>query len=299
MAYLGDFLRGVKRETPTSAQPRVVAAFFVPVRIPNRRWWYVLRAPGQGNPCLVSALRGACGAGRERKLPGCSQIPPAREHASRAPRVKREATIYLTHLARRSRLTFVSAKVQQPSSLLEAIRYFSDLDVANDFVAQLRWPDGPFCPRCGCTEYSYVSTRRLWKCKGCKKQYSVKVGTIFEDSPIGLEKWLPAVWLLTVCKNGISSYELHRALGVTQKTAWFMLHRIRKAMQTGSFMKLSGEVEVDETFIGGFQEHARGQAGSKYYRDWWQGQDPGARVPGAGREGDCHGDSEPQAEDPA
>src|ERR1700719_1362733 len=143
------------------------------------------------------------------------------------------------------------SKNAKPTSLIEEIRYFSDLDVCTDFVANLRWPDGPVCPRCGSTEYSYLTTRRLWKCKGCKKQYSVKLGTIFEDSPLGLDKWLPAIWLLANSKNGISSYELHRALGVTQKTAWFMLSRIRLAMQTKSFTKLKGEVEADETFIGG------------------------------------------------
>jgi transposase-like protein len=123
--------------------------------------------------------------------------------------------------------------------------------VATDFVAKLRWPSGPVCPRCGSMAYSYLTTRRLWKCKDCKRQYSVKVGTIFEDSPLGLDKWLPAVWLTANSKNGISSHELGRALGVTQKSAWFMLHRIRLAMQTGSFCKLAGEVEVDETYIGG------------------------------------------------
>jgi len=143
------------------------------------------------------------------------------------------------------------SKKQQPQSLIQAITYFSDLDVCNEFVAKLRWPNGPVCPRCGCVEYSYLTTRRLWKCKGCKKQYSVKLGTIFEDSPLPLSKWLPAVWLIANSKNGISSHELARALGVTQKSAWFMLHRIRLAMQTKSFERLSGEVEVDETFIGG------------------------------------------------
>jgi len=147
------------------------------------------------------------------------------------------------------------SKDHRPHSLLEAIRYFSDLGVATDFVAKLRWPDGPTCPRCGSTEYSYLTTRRLWKCKGCKKQYSVKLGTIFEDSPLGLDKWLPAVWLIANSKNGISSHELARALDVTQKSAWFMLHRIRLAMQTGSFLKLSGEVEVDEAYIGGKAEN--------------------------------------------
>jgi len=144
----------------------------------------------------------------------------------------------------------VSTQTKLPKTLLQAIRYFEDIEVCTEFVAKLRWPDGPVCPRCESKEYSYLTTRRLWKCKGCKKQYSVKLGTIFEDSPLGLDKWLPAVWLIANSKNGISSHELGRALGVTQKSAWFMLHRIRLAMQTGSFNKLDGEVEVDETFIG-------------------------------------------------
>lgn len=140
---------------------------------------------------------------------------------------------------------------KKPKTLIEAIRYFSDIDVCTEFVAKLRWPDGPVCPRCGCTEYSYLTTRRVWKCKGCKKQYSVKLGTIFEDSALGLDKWLPAIWLVANSKNGISSHELGRALGITQKSSWFVLHRIRLAMQTKSFERLSGEVEVDETYIGG------------------------------------------------
>src|SRR6266511_3209416 len=138
-----------------------------------------------------------------------------------------------------------------PSTLLEAVRYFSDLDVATEYVAKLRWPSGPVCPNCGGLDHSFLKTRRIWKCKACKKQFSVKVGSIFEDSALGLDKWLPAIWLAANSKNGISSHELARALGVTQKTAWFMLHRIRLAMQTGSFLKFSGEVEVDETYIGG------------------------------------------------
>lgn len=143
------------------------------------------------------------------------------------------------------------SKTSEPTNLLEAIRYFSDLDVATEFVAKRRWPHGPVCSRCGCMDYSYLTTRRVWKCKGCKKQYSVKVGTIFEDSPLGFDRWLPAVWLIANSKNGISSHELARSLGITQKSAWFMLHRIRLAMQTGSFDKLDGEVEADETYIGG------------------------------------------------
>ncbi len=142
---------------------------------------------------------------------------------------------------------------KQPKTLLEAVRYFSDLDMATEFVASLRWPDGPVCPKCGLVDkkHYYLKTRRVWKCRSCKKQFSVKVGTIFEDSPLGLDKWLPAVWLIANCKNGISSYELAKDLGIQQKSAWFMLHRIRLAMQTGTFEKLEGQVEADETFIGG------------------------------------------------
>jgi transposase-like protein len=138
-----------------------------------------------------------------------------------------------------------------PDTLIGAVRFFADRDNCLAFVARLRWPDGVTCPRCEAPEPSFLSTRRLWKCRSCKKQFSAKVGTIFEDSPIPLEKWLPALWLVVNCKNGISSYEMGRALGVSQRTAWFMGHRIRLAMHTGSFGKLSGEVEVDETYIGG------------------------------------------------
>jgi transposase-like protein len=145
----------------------------------------------------------------------------------------------------------VTPKSAEPQTLVEAIRYFADPDAALEFVADLRWPDGAACPICESKEVSFLSTRRIWKCKGCKKQFSVKLGTILEDSPIGLDKWLPALWMLANCKNGISSYELARGLGVTQKTAWFMLHRIRLAMQSMTFAQMEGEVEIDETFIGG------------------------------------------------
>jgi transposase-like protein len=138
-----------------------------------------------------------------------------------------------------------------PTHLLEAVRYFSDLDVATEYVASLRWPNGAVCPKCGGVEHSYLAKRRVWKCKTCKYQFSVKVGTVFEESRLGLDKWLPAVWLTANSKNGISSHELGRALGVTQKSAWSMLHRIRLAMQAGTIEKMSGEVEVDETFVGG------------------------------------------------
>jgi transposase-like protein len=139
-----------------------------------------------------------------------------------------------------------------PNTLLEAVKYFADADVAHSFVAAIRWPEGGvFCPRCESTRHSYLAARRVWKCLDCKKQFSVKVGTIFEDSPLPLSKWLPAMWQLANCKNGISSYELARAIGVTQKTAWFMLARIRLAMQQKSFTKMGGTVEADETYIGG------------------------------------------------
>lgn len=138
-----------------------------------------------------------------------------------------------------------------PGTLQEAILYFADPDNCVDFLAQLRWPDGITCPKCESKKVSYLSTRRVWKCKECKKQFSVKAGTLMEDSALGLDRWLAAIWLIANAKNGVSSYEIGRSLGVTQKSAWFLLHRIRLAMQTGTFKKLSGEVEVDETFIGG------------------------------------------------
>lgn len=133
------------------------------------------------------------------------------------------------------------------------MRYFSDPDAAIQHVAATRWPDGPVCTKCGVLDekHYYLKSRRVWKCRACKKQFSVKVGTIFEDSPIGLDKWLPAMWIIANAKNGVSSCEIHRAIGVTQKTAWFMMHRIRLAMQSGSIEKLSGHVEADETYIGG------------------------------------------------
>src|SRR6266508_4213487 len=145
----------------------------------------------------------------------------------------------------------MSTSKDLPGTLLEAIRYFADPDVATEFTAMLRWPDGPECPSCGGKEHSFLKTRRLWKCKACKRQFSVKVGTIFEDSAIPLDKWLASIWLIANAKNGISSHELARSVGLTQKSAWFVLHRIRLAMQTGTFQQVSGEVEVDETFIGG------------------------------------------------
>ena len=140
------------------------------------------------------------------------------------------------------------------TSLHQAILYFADFEHCRQFMIEFRWPDGKIaCPHCGSEKVTWLAKARVWKCYGNhpSPRFSLKTGTIFEDSPIPLEKWLPAVWLLTNCKNGISSYEVHRDLGVTQKTAWFMLHRIRLAMQSKTFSKLGGEVEVDETFIGG------------------------------------------------
>jgi len=141
-----------------------------------------------------------------------------------------------------------------PETLLEAINWFAEFEHCRQFMVELRWPDGKVkCPRCGSDHVFYIQKERVWKCYGKHDhaKFSLKTGTIFEDSPIALEKWLPAAWLIMSCKNGISSYEVHRALGVTQKTAWFMLHRIRLAMQSGTFTKMSGTVEADETFVGG------------------------------------------------
>jgi transposase-like protein len=140
-----------------------------------------------------------------------------------------------------------------PETLTGAIRYFADHDTCQGFLVAMRWPDGVKCPTCGSGELTYLADYRRWKChtNHPRRQFSVKVGTIFEDSPLGLDKWLPAVWMVTNDKNGISSYEVARALGVTQKSAWFMMHRIRLAMQRGGFDKFHGHVEADETFIGG------------------------------------------------
>lgn len=140
------------------------------------------------------------------------------------------------------------------ATLRDAILYFSDFDHCKQFMMDLRWFDGTVkCPTCGATNVTWLAKQRLWKCYTghSRPTFSLKTGTIFEDSPIALEKWLPATWMLVNCKNGISSWELHRALGVTQKTAWFMLQRIRLASQDKTYNKLAGEVEVDETFIGG------------------------------------------------
>lgn len=138
-----------------------------------------------------------------------------------------------------------------PETLTEAVRYFANDEISFEFVKAMKWPDGVArCPKCGSDNAGFLSTRKLWKCRECKKQFSVKVDTIFEDSPLGFDKWLPAFWMILNAKNGISSCELARALGVTQKSAWHMLHRIRLCVQDENSKKLGGTVEVDETFIG-------------------------------------------------
>src|SRR5437016_2287612 len=147
----------------------------------------------------------------------------------------------------------MDAKTALPKTLTEAVKYFSDPDNCLNYLVARRWPNSVTCPTCGAQNPHFDKGRRGWECKvrHPRRKFSVKVGTIFEDSPLGLDKWLPAIWMIANCKNGVSSWEIHRALGVTQKTAWFMLHRIRLAMQddtTGG--KLSGDVEVDETYIG-------------------------------------------------
>src|ERR1022692_2590105 len=144
----------------------------------------------------------------------------------------------------------------EPKSLQEAIIYFSNPDNCIDYLGVRRWPDGVVCPTCGSKSVKFNAERRWWQCSShhAKRQFSIKVGTIMEDSAIGLDKWLTAMWLVTNCKNGVSSYEIARDVKVTQKSAWFMLHRIRLAMQTefaGQMGEGGGPIEVDETFVGG------------------------------------------------
>jgi transposase-like protein len=146
----------------------------------------------------------------------------------------------------------MEADVKNPNTLLDAVSEYADLDKALSEASDSRWPNGVRCPHCGADNPSFLKTRRIWKCSKCRRQFSFKAGTVLEDSPIGLDKWLPAIWLIANDRNGISSWELHRAIGVTQKTAWFMLHRIRLALEddlTGGM--LGGEVGVDESYIGG------------------------------------------------
>jgi transposase-like protein len=158
-----------------------------------------------------------------------------------------------------------------PTTLQEAVIHFASYENCHEFMMNLRWPSGKvLCPRCGSDDVSYLPNARVFKCyqKHDRQKFSLKVGTIFEDSPIGLEKWLPVMWLLVNAKNGISSWEIHRAIGVTQKTAWFMLQRARLAMQdelTGG--SLGGEVEVDETFIGGKARNMHTERKRRYQKE--------------------------------
>lgn len=158
--------------------------------------------------------------------------------------------------------------MESPKTLQEAIQFFSDEQVCIDAVAQMRWPDGPRCPDCETENPYYIKTQKRWKCRECRRQFSVKVGTIFEDSAISLCKWLPALWLLVNCKNGVSSYEISRNLGVTQKSAWFMLQRLRLVLKTGSMNKMGGNgpIEVDETFIGGNQKNMHKERKLRYQK---------------------------------
>jgi len=141
----------------------------------------------------------------------------------------------------------------EPRTLMQAVRYFADADRTLATMVSLRWPNGVHCPTCGRVDVRFIATRKMWECKEKhpRKQFSAKVGTIFEDSPLPLDKWFVAVWSIANCKNGISSYELGRAIGVTQKSAWHMLHRIRLAMEVGGFDKFDGPAEADETYVGG------------------------------------------------
>jgi transposase-like protein len=146
--------------------------------------------------------------------------------------------------------------MKMPKTLQQAIIFFSEPGNCLAYMIRVRWPDGVECPTCGRKDVVFLANQNKWQCKSVHhhRQFTVKVGTIFEDSPISLDKWLVAMWMIANCKNGVSSYEIGRDLGVTQKSAWFMLHRLRLAMQNRSTLKLGGhgkEVEADETFIGG------------------------------------------------
>src|SRR3954453_11053161 len=131
-----------------------------------------------------------------------------------------------------------------PETLMEAVQFFADLDVCHAYMAKIKWPDGtPTCPRCASPVVGFIQSRRMYQCRSCRKQFSVKVGTVFEDSPLPLNVWFVAVWSITNAKNGISSCEMARATGVTPKRAWFVLPRVREAMNSGTFRKFAGEVE--------------------------------------------------------
>lgn len=153
----------------------------------------------------------------------------------------------------------MDAKDTSPKTLIEAIKHFSDYANAHEFMVQIRWPGGKVCcPNCGSDRVRYIRTRRQWECREIhpKRRFSLKTGTIMEESPLPIEKWLAALWMEVNCKNSISSYEIHRDLGISQKSSWFMLHRIRHALHVGSFdQKMCGTIEADETFIGGLAKN--------------------------------------------
>lgn len=163
-----------------------------------------------------------------------------------------------------------------PETLQQAIQYFSDEQVCIDAFASMRWPTGPECPDCRTKNPYYIKTQKRWKCRECRRQFSVKLNSVFEDSPIPLQKWLPALWLLVNCKNGVSSYELAKDLGINQKSAWFVLHRLRLALKNNSLFKLGGDcgpVEVDETFVGGKLKNMHKDKKIRYEkRGGWHGK---------------------------
>jgi transposase-like protein len=160
----------------------------------------------------------------------------------------------------------IAPKKQQFETLIQMMSAFPDEQTAIDHLTAIRWKGGAFCPLCGSAKVYHFSDKRTHKCGDCRKRFSIKVGTIFEDSKIELRKWMMAIWLITAHKKGIASTQLAKDIGVTQKTAWFMLHRLRFAAQTKSFNRpLDGEVEADETFIGGKEKnkHAWQRTGGK------------------------------------
>jgi transposase-like protein len=147
----------------------------------------------------------------------------------------------------------MDSRNSEPDTLQEAIIYFADPANCREYLVARRWPDGVTCPRCGSKNVLFLENYNRWYCREKHEapQFTLKTGTIMEDSPIGLDKWLMAMWMIVNCKNGVSSYEIKRGLGITQKSAWFLDHRIRLALSEGSFDKMTGNVEADETFIGG------------------------------------------------
>jgi transposase-like protein len=169
--------------------------------------------------------------------------------------------------------------MKSPETLLEAVKFFSDVDRCNEYMVRIKWPDGNItCPHCEASgdRIGKIETRKMLRCKDCRKQFSYKVGTIFEDSPLTLDKWFVAVWCIVNAKNGISSYELHRALGVTQKSAWFMLHRIRLAMQPGSTVytdALKSYVGLEDAYAHDMIDHAkeyvRGDCHTNTMENFW------------------------------